>query len=607
MAFDAEPAPSDREPSPRGRRARLARRKRGRSSLGVESLEARVLLSTGTSIPAAEVSRLDLASEVHGTAQPDGTGPQGLRFTPPSILDPQDLNQLSSNTWVDDASKSDQVSWVLNILSGMANSPSPAPVVVPGGPYTQPERMPWSSPPAGALSSSPAGNASNTPPSEYESPSNSTSQNSDSGKLQGPMPPPPFWEVPSGSKRAVLLETLESHATRSSAQMVPGKGDTEIEGQWWPSDGMDLYRVSVQPNDEALRVDIHLPILPPGSPPVHLALFDAVGTLLGDQRLSSPSEGLSLLLNAISRKKDPQTVYLGVYCATSSAPNSQGNFGSTSTPVAYVLDVSLFNNPSSASSSDLGSSTSTDWHGVMTPVAPLQTGTGLGTSDSTDAGGSLTTTPTSLTLTQSIVPQQTGSTAQPIRPSAWRTVAPLGGVLSPRTTRGVDRRAGAYVDFSLLPALEEEVATGEPSDAEIQTAEPVVEPLPTGGRLPILGASLPAFRNLEVQDDLQDAQEPPETSSATVLDARADQVRRTEAQQASEVENLSVISDSTPTDRPPADRPRSLGLLRTGVGLAYALAFTCLLPDLSAMFQASGGRKRRPLHWGFSRRWLRRR
>ncbi len=123
----------------------------------------------------------------------------------------------------------------------------------------------------------------------------------------------------------------------------------------------------------------------------------------------------------------------------------------------------------------------------------------------------------------------------------------------------------------------------------------------------MLGASLPAFRNVEVSSEAQDAQElPPELSSVAVLDAEAERVRRAETQSC-EPERVAVVSDSSPTDQSQADRPRLPGLLRTGVGLAYALAFTCLLPDLSAMFQASGGRKRRPLKWCFSRSWLRRR
>ncbi|HEU5119083.1 MAG TPA: hypothetical protein VFT74_21010, partial [Isosphaeraceae bacterium] len=354
-----------------------------------------MLLSIGTSIPAAEVTRLTPASQVSSTPQPDGIRPQGVLFAPPSILDPEDLDRLSDNAWVDAASTSDQVSWVLSILSGKADSSTSGSLFVPTWPSNSPGTIPTSTSPASAPSYGPAGSSSNAPTSGYEPPSDSTSQRLDSRKPQGPTPPPLFSEVPAGSSRAVLLETLAAHATRSSAQMVPGRGDTEIEGQWWPSDGMDLYQVSVRPNDEALRVDIHLPVLPPDSPPVHLALFDSVGTLLGDQHLSSSPEGLSLLLSGLSQKKDPQTVYLGVYCAAPSPPRSEGDFGSNSTPVAYVLDVSLFNNPSSSSSSVQGSGTSTDWKGVMTPVAPSQVGVGFLSSDSPNVEGAITSTPAS--------------------------------------------------------------------------------------------------------------------------------------------------------------------------------------------------------------------
>ena len=366
MAFDAEPAPSDRVPPLRGRRARLARQKRARSGLVVESLETRVLLSTGTTIPAAEVSRLAPAPQVYTTAQPDGTGPEGVLFAPPSILDPPDLLAQSGNG-VDDATKPNQVSWVLDFIPGKASSSKSSSETTSTWSYSPP-------------SSSPT-----IPPSA--SPSGSSPQTGNSARTPEPIPYPPISTVPAGPKRAVMLETLEAHATRSSAQALPRNGETEIEGQWSPSDKMDVYQVSVRPNDEALRVDIRLPSFPTNSSPVHLALFDTFGTLLADQHLPSSSEGLSLLLNAISPKKDPQTVYLGVYCTPNASPGPQGDLAYTSTPVAYVLDVSLFNNQPSSSSSVPRGTTPNDWNWVMTPVSLSQVGTGSETSDSPSAGG----------------------------------------------------------------------------------------------------------------------------------------------------------------------------------------------------------------------------
>ena len=124
--------------------------------------------------------------------------------------------------------------------------------------------------------------------------------------------------------------------------------------------------------------------------------------------------------------------------------------------------------------------------------------------------------------------------------------------------------------------------------------------MPSAAGLPVLGVSLPAIRNTREQVESTSQNSPPEPSSAAALEASAERAKR-QAQAQQNTNLISVTSDNTP-----AERPQSPGLLRAGVGLAYALAFTCLLPDLTAAFQAAGGRKRRTLRWGHFRRWFRR-
>lgn len=579
MAFDAEPAPSDRR-SPQGRRSRAARRRRGRSIFGVESLETRVLLSSGdprSGVLPPLLAALDgakvPASQVDRVGQPDGTPPQGVLGRSSSIPD-----ALSSDPPSTDAEPwQGSIQWHVDVLPDFAG---PKPIPFPASPESTT---------AFAPTSTPAGSGASGP----------------SPAITPPLPP------------GVLPEISEAHSTRSSAQLLPSAGETEIDARWSPGDILDLYRISMHPDTQALRVGLIVPTRQAGSPD-HLILCDSHGNLLGDQPLPLSPSGMSVLLTAISKQAPEQTIYVGVYSSCSAdATASSSGFGDSGDPatsidgssssVPYFLDVTLIDNsPSAPTPTPSGSaSTADDAYLSAAPIEPPQSGAGQGSwggSSGSTSSTSLSTTPISLALTQSVgVPQQAGTSGASIRPSPWRTVAPLGGALTTRDeTRGVDRRAGAYVDFNLLPVPE----TPGSTDGGLQTAEQVVEPVSIGG-LPILGASLPAVRNTEPREEPLPHEPPPDLASAAVLEASAERAKQ-QAQAEQAAQPIAAITDGAPASRSPDDRSPSPGLLRAGVGLAYALAFTCLLPDLSAVFHAAGGRKRRALRWGHFRRWFRR-
>jgi hypothetical protein len=507
---------------------------------------------------------------VYQAGQPDGWSIQGTLDQPPSILDPAGEDGPDDSLGVDDDSVTDPVFWCIDVLSDRP------------GPTTGPPRVG-----SDAV-------LTTEPPSPAASP------------YAPEATPAPFFP-------GALQEATGTHATRISAQALPEVGDTVLDGQWSPGDTLDLYRISMHPNTQALRVGLHV-LDPRAGSPDHLVLYDGQGKVLGDQPLPLSQAGVNLLLRALGQRSQAQTIYVGIYSskarsATSDSDGSAEGTGSSDTPdsaVPYELDVSLIPNlPSGSSGGDAQSSAPRgDSPASSMPVEPAQGGSGSGRpagASVSAAPASLSTSPPSLTLTQAVGPPQLGGSSGG-RLSPYRSVEPLGGALSARTTtRGVDHRAGAYVDFDLLPVLED--AEGAPVPEETAgNAQPVVEPAPSNGGLPVLGAAMPAVRNAETAGKAVSAH-PPQISSAAVLGALAEQAKARNAEEARSAEAISAVSDSTRTSRPPMDRPRSLALLRTGIGLAYMLAFTYLLPDMTAAFQASGGRKRRAIRWGSFRRW----
>ncbi len=589
MAFDAEPAPSDRR-SPRARRSRSARRKRGRSIFGVESLETRVLLSSGDLVPSTQPPALGQPDTgitpppfLIAPARPDGSPPEGSLDRPPSILDSPDRSAPPDVMPAEASPKPDPIAWHLDVLAGFTGPP----INSPNG----------------------------------EGPLNPQASNAmDHGGEAVPLRP----ALPPAFPPGVLLETNGVHATRASAQALPASGETEVDGRWSPGDILDLYRISMHPDTQTLRVGVQVPTPQAGSPD-RLVLYDGQGNCLSDQPLPLSSSGLSVLLSALNQHGPAQTIYVGVYSSqrliASAGVNASGLSNaapsatlSSYTPVSYLLDVALVNNPPTSGSSGATSPPSTELPLTSTPIEPTQVSSETGLSHvsaTADSSGTLATTPASLTLTQAVgTPQQAGSQAPSNRPSAWRSVAPLGGALGPRaTTRSVDRRAVRFVDFDLLPVAEDvEIAdTADTTTDEIQTAESLLAPHPSVGGLPMLGASTSAVHGAATAETPPIPAQHPDSSSAHALEALVDRAKVDRAQQdASELGQPAAISDCTPTEQPPTKRPRSLGLLRTGVSVAYVLAFTCLLPDLSAVFHAAGGGKRKRIRWSLLRKRLKR-
>ena len=207
--------------------------------------------------------------------------------------------------------------------------------------------------------------------------------------------------------------------------------------------------------------------------PNHLVLYDGQGNVLGDQPLPLSYSGMSVLLTALSKQGPEQTIYLGVYCTPSGTTATSGyaadsSAGSSSSAVPYVLDVSLIDNTSSPASAKPGSASSADAYFSATPLEPAQSGAGIDPwagSAGPSSSASLAMAPVSLALTQSVgVPQQTGASGPAIRPSTWRSVAPLGSALTTRSmTRGVDRRAGPTSTSTSSPCPKRSRPTDLPS------------------------------------------------------------------------------------------------------------------------------------------------
>jgi hypothetical protein len=493
---------------------------------------------------------------------------------------------------------SDPVPWQLMIVPDRGTTVSgPTPPVGNSSEMPGSGSASWTLPPASTPEGLP-GSTGGLPPTSAPDSVPAASPADAWSRLPGPLPE---W---------VLLEIAGKHDTRKSAQDLPTDGPTEVEGQWEPGDVLDLYRVLMRPGSQVLKVGFHVPPSQ-GVMPDHLVLYDGQGHILGDQPLSVSPSGLSVLLSAPGKNRGAQAIYVGVYssqnwetAAAGTTGDGAYSAGGSGAATSYVLDVSLIDNadgPAAAqtNSTPAGPPSPDSTSATQTPSQAAPASGPSATPTGSNPPAALSTTPASLSLTLSVgVPQQSGMPTPTARPSPWRAVEPLGGALSsPKATRSVDRRAGAFVDFDLLPVPD----AGEsypPEEGAVEVAEEAVEPTPSHGGLPVLGASLPAVKT-GGRAEAPAADGPPEVSSAAVLDEVAAQAREDEA-------SVAVGSEcSSVAERPPTGRPRSLALLKTGVGLAYVLAFTYLLPDLTAAFQASGGRKRKKVRWGRLRRWLR--
>lgn len=163
------------------------------------------------------------------------------------------------------------------------------------------------------------------------------------------------------------------------------------------------------------------------------------------------------------------------------------------------------------------------------------------------------------------------------------------------------------MDLDRLPIPEsqldsQESAEGSPTETaqgDFESKDARVEPVPSAGGLPILVAKVPLLRPVE-PERLSAPLKPPSSETEVVL---ADSARKARATAETEANQEMVpASDERPAVPAPVDPPHKVGLLRTSLSLAYVLAFTCLLPDLSAVFQAAGGRKRARLRpWVFRR------
>jgi hypothetical protein len=162
---------------------------------------------------------------------------------------------------------------------------------------------------------------------------------------------------------------------------------------------------------------------------------------------------------------------------------------------------------------------------------------------------------------------------RPSRPSPLRSATPAGGSrrIGP-ATQSIDRRQAAAIDMALIDLPSEDEPEGEVSE-EPPSTPPVVEEVQTPSGLPLLGAFAPDLRG-SARTPRPEGEALPNAAHAPTASSRLADAKRPD-------------KDKGPT--------RARSAARYGLGLAYALAFTLLLPDITAAVQRAEARRiRRP-------------
>ncbi len=424
------------------------------------------------------------------------------------------------------------------------------------------------------------------------------------GSWQGPLPPtgwtvdylesPTTLPTRSRNDEAVLPETVEAHATETTAQPLPEAPAIRVAGSLKPSDDLDMYRVPVPENFRAIRIDLSVAQLSPDAPE-QLVLLDEAGHIIDSHAVDTQSGGLFLIVrktNAIVGR----ALYVGVYQPRSAGwlPHGVGvdrlmpPLGSGRGPgmpalsglldpatsgtqydLSFTIDSSSASTPTSSGSTMSGDATS----GIILTSEPLRVAAASPDVSKVESAPSLSLS--NGAGLQSVI----GPAALAARPSPLRSATPPGGVFaSGSATRPVDRRTSVVVDLSLidLPTPSGSPGVGARDGPAPFPGDPIqaVDSAATPGGHPFRDRSQSRGR------------------STTDLAPLVWQLRkgRTNESQPTTSRSPRPVAVRPATDLDTVSsrgRPGVQLAVRAGFSVAYALVFTFLLPDLTARFQAA--------------------
>jgi hypothetical protein len=396
-----------------------------------------------------------------------------------------------------------------------------------------------------------------------------------------------------------LFETVDPHGRPDNAQELPALDRMQVLGHLSPEDRYDLYRILLANGADSVRLAVHL-FTPGPAGDERLVLLDDQGEVLDDRPFDPNAPEVSLMLHA-PPSGGLRSVLVGIYRAsnvgaapTAGAGDGAGDgFSNDGVGTTYAIDITEMTG--SKGSGPLSGS-ATESTTVLTPmpaggavVTPAAAGVPVSTSTATPAttGLSSATTPVLVVAGPGAGPDVA---IRAPRASALRSAAPEGGRLAVGPpTRVLDRRDAANLDLDLaqVPGADRPNA-GDPEGLE-DFGLPS-EPLRAPGGLTLLSPVLPAGApaGLAAQTTRARPKLPGlSAQSAPLADPPC-------------LAPGSPDSSSNSSSWWPRVEPRDL--VRVGLGLAYVVTFTLLLPDLARAFQLAPGRPRRRLRLGVLRR-----
>jgi hypothetical protein len=471
------------------------------------------------------------------------------------------------------------------------------------------------------------------------------SHGSSVGQHGGAADPPGTTGTSASSPKAKTTAATQSTAGFSvTIEELPAQPAAEISGALTPGEMLDLYRVSIQPDTKSVVVRLTVPrltsaksgvldqslvMLAPSSdglPVQALAMTPGTNSVTSRTFVASASGPIQFYIGVARSSDAREAIQVGPWLAspdesaespgplsddstsadTQSTDDSSGVDGivgqdiestaespSSGTVVTYLLEVfqtgdSLFV-PTSADSG-FGVSPNLSVYALIPDRATtfLPSAFRAISAGSVGASGAWFDTDSGRMLVSSRVTEYAGSSrALPLRASG-----PLGGALADGPqTRPVDLRDALALE--LAKRLLEEVTTpadGDGASEEVDLVSPPVEK--AGGWVQVVASfdvESVARGNLQlgpvwpIEPSVGDLIAPP----TSLLDG---QFATNSTSTVPGDVALATSSQSTTTAGNDANQThvqsKRKNAMRLGLGLAYALAFSCLLPDLTAYFQA---------------------
>lgn len=318
---------------------------------------------------------------------------------------------------------------------------------------------------------------------------------------------------------------------------LPEAEDFQFAGTIGPDERLQIFNVPVPPRTTSIRVEISVPETA-ASTTERLWLLDGSGNVVGHWPIPGPGGQVSVTVGA--RGPGPNTgLIVGI------SRDETGFDPALLSAGSYNLRIGREGGPSEAPSPSgpglIPQNLESPFEAIVA-AAPAPRPLGLGPG----AAGAMPT----------------------------RSSGPAAGVLADgRTVPQVGRLDGVVLDLTII----DPTATARLRGSEGEAAAPL-EPLRTAGGFPLLAAARPPE---------------PESEPHMTLDAAL--VVATSAL-APPAEGSTAVASTSPTARPakanePARRRAPLGV---GFGVAAALTFGLLLPDLVATFTPASPKRRLP-------------